>query len=132
MNIGLDTNLLVRYLTDDDPDQADKVEALFNSLSSDTTLLINEVVLAELDWVLTSVYKYSRQKFLKIANQLFETEKFAFSNPILVKKACKIYSESKADFSDCYLGVINDNAGCKTTYTFDVKAAELSGFTLLE
>lgn len=133
MTIGIDTNILIRFITNDDPDQADLVEALFESLQKENaTFLVNEVVLAELDWVLTHVYKYSKEGFLKTINQLFETENIAFHNPHLVKKACKLYTHSGADFSDCYISVINNNFGCKTTYTFDKQASQLSSFTLLE
>src|SRR5699024_2661597 len=133
MKIGLDTNLLVRLLTDDDPDQADLVESLFESLGKkDTTFLINEIVLAELDWVLTSVYDYSKKDFLKTIDQLFKTENIAFNTPDLVKQAYKLYSKNNADFSDCYLSAQNNSLGCKTTYTFDKKASKLNTFTLLK
>jgi predicted nucleic-acid-binding protein len=131
MKIGLDTNLLVRYITNDNPEQANKVEDLFDSLSNDSTLVINQVVSAELDWVLTHVYDYSKEDFLKVIDQIFATQKITFSNPILVKEACSLYSKSKADFADCYLGIINADSGCETTYTFDKKASELAHFTLL-
>lgn len=131
MKIGSDTNILVRYLTNDDPEQADKVEKLFSSMRKGDTLVINDIVVAELDWVLTSVYKYSKEEFLKAVNQLFETHCITFNSPLLVKKACEMYANSNADFSDCYLGVTNLNSGCETTYTFDKKAAKLSSFTLL-
>lgn len=130
MKIGLDTNLLVRYITNDNPDQADKVEDLFNSLGNDT-LVINQVVLAELDWVLTHVYDYSKKDFLKVINQLFATQNVTFNTPILVKEACRAYKKSRADFADCYLGVINADLGCETTYTFDKAASKLTSFTLL-
>lgn len=133
MNVGIDTHILVRFITNDDPVQADEVERVFlSSEDQDVTFLINEVVLAELDWVLTHVYKYRKEDFLKTVYQLFETENIAFNNPKIVKKACKLYTDKNADFSDCYLGVINDNLNCETTYTFDKKAAILSSFTLLD
>jgi predicted nucleic-acid-binding protein len=123
---------LVRYLTNDDRSQADKIEEFFNSLSDETTLMINQVVLAELDWVLTQVYSYSKNDFLQVIDQLFNTQKITFINPLIVQKAVRLYAQSKADFSDCYLGAINSNSGCKTTYTFDKQASTLSSFTLLE
>ena len=133
MKIGLDTNLLVRLITDDDPDQADLVENLLESLAKkDATFLINEIVLAELDWVLTSVYGYSKKDFLKTIDRLFKTKNIAFSTPDLIKQAYKLYSKSNADFSDCYLSVQNNSLGCKTTYTFDKKASKLRTFTLLK
>lgn len=131
MKIGLDTNLLVRYITNDDPGQADKVEDLFDSLRDNSTLVINRVVLAELDWVLTQVYEYSKGDFLKVIDQMFATQKIAFSDPNLVKEACRLYTKSNADFADCYLGVINADLGCETTYTFDKQASKLSLFTLV-
>lgn len=131
MNIGLDTNILVRYLMNDDPEQADKVEALFDSYENETYFKINDVVVAELDWVLTHVYKYTRKDFIKTINLLFETQNIIFTYPVLIKRACQLYQNSSADFSDCYLGLINDDSGCQTTYTFDKQAAKLSSFTLL-
>lgn len=133
MNVGIDTNILVRFITNDDSVQADEVERLFLSFEDqDVTFLINEVVLAELDWILTQVYKYRKEDFLKTVHQLFETENIAFNNPKIVKKTCKLYTDKNADFSDCYLSVINQNLGCKTTYTFDKSAAKLSSFSFLK
>src|SRR5699024_6879518 len=106
MKIGLDTNLLVRLITDDDPDQADLVESLFESLG--------------------------KKDFLKAIDQLFKTENIAFNTPDLVKQAYKLYSKNNADFSDCYLSAQNNSLGCKTTYTFDKKASKLNTFTLLK
>lgn len=131
MKIGLDTNLIVRYLTDDDPEQADAVEELFRSYEKDTTFVINEVVLAELNWVLISVYNYSKANFIETINQIFNTRNITFSKPVLVKEACEIYAKNEADFSDCYLGVLNRNEDCETTFTFDKKASQHSNFTLL-
>lgn len=132
MTIGLDTNILVRYLTDDDPIQADKVEKFFKSQSENSLFIINNVVLAELDWVLTSVYNYDREDFIKVINQLLETERITFQTPSLVEKACLIYTKSDADFSDCYIGILNNDMGSKTTITFDKKASNLDYFSLLQ
>jgi len=132
MTIGLDTNILVRYITNDDKEQADKVEKLFKAAGKEVTFSINHVVIAELDWVLTHVYKYPQKAFLKVIDQLFETKNIVFSSPVLVKEACKLYINGKADFSDCYLGVMNEANNCQTTYTFDKKAARLSCFTRLD
>lgn len=132
MTIGLDTHLLVRYLTNNDPAQADKVQQFFDSYKKNITFVINHVVLAELDWVLTHVYGYTRQEFLMVIDQIFQTSGFSFQEPALVEKACSLYIESKADFSDCYLGVLNTKDNCSTTYTFDKKASNMSHFSLLE
>lgn len=132
MKIGLDTNLLVRFITNDDLDQANKVEEFFNSLSDSATLVINQLVLAELDWVLTNVYGYSKDDFLQVIDQLFNTKKITFNDPLTIQKAARLYAQSNADFSDCYLGVINADSGCETTYTFDQNASKLSSFSLLD
>lgn len=132
MIIGLDTNILVRYLTDDDSTQADKVQQFFDSHKENATFLINHVVLAELDWVLTHVYNYTRQEFLMVIDQIFQTKYISFQNPAVVNKACSAYVKSKADFSDCYIGVLNEMKGCNTSYTFDKKASNLTLFTLLQ
>lgn len=132
MTIGLDTNLLVRYITNDEPEQVEKVQQLFDSSPPNILFLINNVVLAELDWVLTHVYDFRREEFLLVIDQLFQTYNISFENPGLVRKACKFYSKSNADFSDCLIGVLNKDNGCDSTYTFDKNASELSSFTLLE
>jgi predicted nucleic-acid-binding protein len=131
MTIGLDTNLLVRYVINDEPEQVEKVQQLFDSSPSNTLFLVNNVVLAELDWVLTHVYNFRREEFLLVIDQLFQTSNISFENPDLVRKACKSYSISTADFSDCLIGVINKNNGCDTIYTFDKDASQLESFTLL-
>lgn len=131
MTIGLDTNLLVRYITNDDPEQVEKVQKLFDSCPPTAMFIVNNVVLAELDWVLTHVYNFSQEEFLLIVDQLFQTSNISFEQPALIKKACSLYANGKADFSDCLIGVLNEENGCKTTYTFDKNASKLSSFSLL-
>ncbi|MFH5831502.1 PIN domain-containing protein [Halalkalibaculum sp. DA3122] len=132
MKIGLDTNILVRYLTEDDPEQADRVQELFDSYKSEATFIINEVILAELDWVLTSVYGYSRKEFLMVIEQIFETKHISFSQPTVVKKAIREYASSSADFLDCYIGILNKKMDTKITFTFDKAASNLAHFSLLQ
>lgn len=129
--VGLDTNILVRYITDDDQSQADKVQEYLTSHKTNTSFIINNVVLAELDWVLTSVYGYSKEEFLFVIDHLFQTNHVSFQSPDLVSKACSIYMDGRADFSDCLIGALNREQNCKTTYTFDKKASKLPSFTLL-
>ncbi|MCP9291063.1 MULTISPECIES: PIN domain-containing protein [Gracilimonas] len=125
--IGADTNIVVRYLTADIADQAQKVRAF---LLSGGRLYINEAVLTELYWVLTNVYDYPKNKFIKAIDQLMNTEGFEFFDVSVLQAAIADYIDSSAGFNDCLIQQINKHNGHKTL-TFDKKASKLKEMKLL-
>lgn len=129
--IGIDTNILVRYLTQDDTAQAQIVEQIFNKYaSSSNSIFINNIVICELIWVLERGYKYNREDISSVIKQILLTEEFAFENNELLWIALSCYSINKLDFSDALIGEINKKHGCTKTFTFDQVAIKAPSFIL--
>lgn len=120
--IGLDTNILVRYLTQDDPSQSPKANALIESLSEDRPGFISQVALVELVWVLSRAYRQGKPELLRVLRTLLQTRALQVENPDQVAKALRLFEQGKADFSDCLLGQACLAAGCSRTLSFDAAA----------
>jgi predicted nucleic-acid-binding protein len=129
--IGVDTNILVRYFTGDDSEQAQTVERIIeNYCGAPNSLFINNIVMCELVWVLERGYKYSREQVGIVINQMLLTEEFAFEKPELLWLALNEYVQNKLDYSDALIGLINESSGCHETLTFDQSAAKANNFKL--
>jgi predicted nucleic-acid-binding protein len=118
--IGLDTNVLVRYLVADDEAQASKAVAFVeNVVGSGERLYINSVVLCELVWVLESAYHHSRTDIAATLEKLLLTDALEFERRDEVWAALAEYRDERGDFSDYLIGRINASDGCGQTVTFD-------------
>ena len=127
--IGLDTNVLVRYLVQDDPVQAKKASALIDrSAAQDSAMFINHVVMCELAWVLGRGYGYARVDLAELIEKILLGRQFEIEKKDLVWAALADFNASRADFADCLIGVTNVMAGCESTLTFDRSAAALRAF----
>ena len=130
--IGLDTNVVVRYLTQDDPRQSQIAARLMEkTLSAGEPGFISLVVLAEIVWVLVSLYFVDRAGVVQVVSGLLTTEQLRVESAELVWRAKRRYEASKADFSDALVVECALAAGCKRSVTFDRSAAATSGFDLL-
>jgi predicted nucleic-acid-binding protein len=130
--IGIDTNVLVRYLTDDDHEMADRAERLLDQeCHPDNQAFINAVVLCETAWVLGRRYRYSRAQIVAVIAALLRVPSIAVEHGELVEDALDLYRYSNVDFTDVLIGVINRRSGGAITATFDRKAAGLETFRLL-
>lgn len=130
--IGLDTNVVVRYLTQDDPKQSPIATRLMEkTLSTDNPGYISLVVLAEVVWVLVSLYSVERAGVAEVVSGLLMTEQLRVESAELVWRAKRRYETSKADLSDALIAECAVAAGCKRAVTFDRSAAATSGFELL-
>jgi predicted nucleic-acid-binding protein len=130
--IGLDTNVIVRYLTQDDSKQSPIATRLMEkTLSSDDPGFVSLVVLAEVVWVLVSLYSVDRAGVAEVVNGLLTTEQLRVESAELVWRAKRLYEGSKADFSDALISECAAAVGCKRAVTFDRTAAATSGFELL-
>ncbi len=131
--IGIDTNILVRYFTQDNVEQAQIVEQVINSYAtSPNSLFINNIVMCELIWVLERGCKYSKEAIGAVIKQMLSTEEFAFENQELLWLALNQYNHNKLDFSDALIGEINKEFGCSKTLTFDQAAIKANNFKLAE
>jgi len=130
--IGLDTNVLVRYFTQDDAGQAKLVDALIaESKKSGVRLHIDEVVLCELVRVLRGAYRFDRKTIAASLERIFAASLFSFEDRDLRRRALAQYTEGDGDFADYVIGARNSKAGCGFTATFDRALHGDEGFSLL-
>ncbi len=128
---GIDTNVLVRYLVQDDPDQAKKAARFIaNECSSDDPGLLNRIVLCELVWVLESAYGYPREKVAFALEKILRTTQFRIEDHQEAWSSFREYQEG-GDFADAFIAAVNRRLGCERTVTFDRKAARRPGFVAL-
>jgi predicted nucleic-acid-binding protein len=130
--IGLDTNVLVRYIVEDDPSQAELARKVIEEqCSADDPACINLMVLCELVWVLERLYRCSRAQINEVLHNLLLTECFLVEHHDIAWQAFRDFGNSNADYADCLISRLNHYNGSVTTLTFDKKAAGLSCSTLL-
>lgn len=114
---GLDTNVLVRYLTQYDPEQS---RTATRQIETDNeSFFITSTGLCELVWVLETAYDYDRSTISDTLRAILQTRQFAFDDKLSMEKALYDYQHSKGDFSDYVLGHRSRLAGCNKTLTFD-------------
>jgi predicted nucleic-acid-binding protein len=129
--IGIDTNVLVRYLQQDDPSQNAKASALIGSLNSDRRGYVSLITLAEVVWVLTRRFKLERRALAQIVDSLLRVQELVIEQAEVVRKALYLFEDSKAGFSDCLVAQLGRAAGCDYTVTFDQTAAKTAGMKFL-
>jgi predicted nucleic-acid-binding protein len=130
--IGVDTNVLVRYLTQDDPAQARKVDTFVaTAIESGDRLHVDDIVLCELVWVLRAAYRFGKPVIAKALDKVMSTGIFAFDDRELLRAALSDYVEGEGDFSDYVIGRRNARAGCEHTVTFDRALNRERSFVLL-
>jgi len=121
--IGLDTNVLVRYLTQDDAAQSALAnQVIEEQLTPRNPGFISSIVLVEVVWVLETCYNQTQSAIEAIVNGLLTTRQLVVDEADLVYLALKRFSGGNADFSDALIAVISENRGCSSTLTFDKKA----------
>ena len=129
--IGLDTNVLVRYIAQDDPKQSALASKLIDGLTIDNPGFITIVTVVELVWVLQSCYKSTKVEIVNVLNALIASKEMIVENTETLIRAIRIFSLSKADFSDCLIERSADKAGCEYSVTFDIGAIKHAGFKSL-
>jgi predicted nucleic-acid-binding protein len=129
--IGFDTNILVRYLVEDDPEQTRLADRLIDSLTSANPGWIGLTALAETVWVLTRTYRLNRRRIVPILESLLVSREIVIEQSEMVREALRLYLSGKADFPDCLIALSARAAGCSRTVTFDRRAARDAGMELL-
>lgn len=126
--IGLDTNVLVRYLAQDDPVQSPQASLLMESLTPAQPGFINLVVLVETVWVLTSPrYGVGRDQLCQVVEGLLRTKELAVAEAETVWRALRLFQSGNGGFADCLTACGNQAAGCERTVTFDRAAIKACG-----
>lgn len=122
--IGLDTNVLVRYLTQDDPDQAKAANQLIESqCTAEDPGLVSQVVLCELVWVLRSAYACGQDTITRILERILTAAELKVTDEEVAWRALRAYQQGGAEFPDYSILFSNREAGCTLTYSFDRKLA---------
>lgn len=131
--IGLDTNIMVRYLVKDDPVQAKKASSFMRSHARKGEMFfLNSIVFCELVWVLETAYDYGRREIADALEKLLLTAQFEFEDKDSLWAALAEYkARSKGDFSDYLISRKNHKSGCNHTATFDRDLKDAPGFQWL-
>jgi predicted nucleic-acid-binding protein len=131
--IGLDTNILVRYLAQDDEKQSGKATKFIEKrITEKEPGFINYIVLVETIWVLENCYSADKQAIVNVIYQLASTKQLVLQDAEIVLRSLRLYEASNIDYADALLSTINNDNGCETTITFDKKAGNISSFTVLK
>ena len=130
--IGIDTNILVRYIAQDDALQSARaVRLIENECSASTPGFIGLIVLAEVVWVSESCYDATRADIAEIVRRLLSIKQLVVQDAEIAWKALRLFESGKADFADCLIERSANAAGCKRVMTFDKQAAK-AGMALLK
>ncbi len=130
--IGIDTNILVRYLTQDDASQTRQVDELFEAaLKTGERLRVSDVVLSELVWALRKIYRVPKAEVVRGLQRVMANEIFTFDDPDVVNAALADYRDADGDFADYLIGRRNAAAGCEHTVSFDKDLAAHPAFVVL-
>ncbi len=130
--IGLDTNILVRYIVQDNIRQAKRATELIESMcTADDPGFINLVVICEVCWVLASGYKYDREIIASIIRNMLTSVELMVEESETVWRSLSAFEKGQAGLADYIIGSHNQTKHTTTTYTFDRKAAKHQSLTLL-
>jgi predicted nucleic-acid-binding protein len=129
MMLGVDTNVLVRFLVRDDQPQYEKARRLIDrEVAKGEPVLVNLLVLLETEWVLRSRYELAKAEIVAAFSALLESADLAFEDEPSIESAIYSWKESSADFADCLIESRNRRLGCRATATFDGRALKQTGF----
>lgn len=127
--LGIDTNVLVRFLVQDDEAQFEKARKLIKrEVSAGGRVFVNQLVLMETEWVLRSRYSVPKNQIIEAISGLLDANDVQFEDEPAIEEAIFIWKESNSDFADCLIGAKNRRLGCRATATFDLKASKLPSF----
>jgi predicted nucleic-acid-binding protein len=130
--IGLDTNVLVRYLTQDDPIQARRANAVVAAaLEKGERCRLDSLVLCELVWVLRGAYGYDKATVVDTLERILMTAQFDIGEKDLVRRALEDHRLGSGDFADYLIGHSNREHGCASTATFDRRLKSSALFRVL-
>jgi predicted nucleic-acid-binding protein len=129
---ALDTNVLVRYLVQDDSAQLAAAQQLIRKcVREQQALFVPATVTLELEWVLRSSFGYGKPETIRVLSNLFSAAELSFESEQALEVALELYRNSAAEFADCLHIALAAQAGEQPLWTFDKAAAKVSGATLL-
>lgn len=122
--IGIDTNILLRMVLNDDTDQRSKALAFGTGLSEQNPGCVSLIVLIEFAWSLSSRYQQSKQQVLSTIQRLLNVKSLMFEDFDAIVRALERSNSAQVDFSDALIAEHNLQLGCSHTVTFDQRAAK--------
>jgi predicted nucleic-acid-binding protein len=130
--IGLDTNVLIRYLAQDDPVQSAKAtEILEHRLTPKSLGFVSVVAMVETVWVLDRAYGLTALEIATAVERLLQVEVLAIENEQEVFTAMVALKQRRGSFADALIAELGARAGCTRTLTFDQSALRLPSFELV-
>ena len=130
--IGLDTNVLVRYIMQDDAKQSLKATKIVEALDAvENSGYVTMVSIIELVWVLSASYELTRAQVAQALDSLTQAKQIKIEGADQVIRALRVFKIGKSDFADCLIERSANSAGCEETVTFDVNASKHAGMTLI-
>ena len=130
--LGIDTNVLVRFLVRDDEAQFEKARRLIRrEVGAGEDVFVSLMVLMETEWVLRSRYSLQKTQITEAISGLLDTTEVQLEDEAAIEETLFMWKDSVADFADCLIGAHNRRLGCRATATFDEKAAKLAAFVAL-
>ena|ERR1700730_1705424 len=129
--IGLDTNILVRYLTQDEPIRSAKArEIVERRLTEQKPGFVSTVVMVEIVWVLDRAYGLTPHEIVGAVERMLQTDVLVVENEQEVFTAMIALKDGRASFADAVIAALGARMGCSCTLTFDRKALRFPGFEL--
>jgi predicted nucleic-acid-binding protein len=129
--IGVDTNVLVRYVTQDDPIHSALANRVLAQFSADFPMFVSLVALVEAVWVLRRSYRIDEVTVTNFVDSLLAAPEVVVQAPDVVRRALTLSREHTTSFSDAVIAMLGIDADCDETLTFDKRASELPGMRLL-
>ena len=127
--LGIDTNILVRFLVRDDENQFEKARRLIRrEIAAGRRIFVNQLVLLETEWVLRSRYGLHKIEIIEALSGLLDASDVQFEDEPAFEEALFVWKDVSVGFADCLIGARNKRLGCSATATFDLKASRLPGF----
>lgn len=127
--LGIDTNVLIRFLTRDDEAQFRRARNLIKrEADAGEPVLVSLAVLLEAEWVLRSRYKLGKSEILGAFSDLLGAFDIRFEDEASIEEALFVWKDSSAQFADCLIGARHRALGCSATVSFDTDALKLPGF----
>jgi predicted nucleic-acid-binding protein len=127
--LGLDTNVLVRFLVRDHEAQFERARRLIKrEVGAQEKVLISLLVLLETEWVLRSRYGLQKYQIVDAVSGLLDAAELQLEDEPTIEEALYLWKDSTADFADCLIGARHRRLGCRATATFDARAVKLPGF----
>jgi predicted nucleic-acid-binding protein len=127
--LGIDTNILIRFLVRDDERQFEKARKLIRrEVVAGRPVFVSQLVLLETEWVLRSRYDFQKDEIIGAIAGLLDAADVQLEDEREIEQALYVWKDNNTGFADCLIGARNLKMGCSVTATFDTKASRLPGF----